>query len=1726
MTSRSHRRGIARRRSGVTRRSNEAESLETRALLSATSAGTGLFAQYFDTPDLRGETLNRIDTDLDFDWGTGSPDTAIGADTFSARWSGEVESQFTETHTFYVNADDGARLWVNGELLVDQFAADGVADATGEIDFIAGRRYDIQFEYREGTGNASVKLEWSGDSLAREVVPTERLHPAARGGVLLEQFNSVSGDSVADLTSHPNFPDGPSSANSLNAFETGSNTGDNFGDRLRGYVHAPETGAYHFYIAADQSAELWLSNSEDASDRELIAEATTAVQPREWDANASQRSGAVHLVAGQSYYIEALRKEGTGDDHLAVGWQRVGEDTIDVIGGEDLSPVRSTVRIYTDSPTVAEGSNRTATFTVLREGGSLAEPLTVNYTTRGEATNGTDYDLLPGSITIPAGDRTATLEVTPTTDSNIEDEESVIIELASSPEYDVGLTSERTVYGRIQDDRDALPGGQSLWNGATLDDFTRFGATFTTESDPVFGDVIQADITSPPSSQFAVQLRQNIDAPVTQGDILFVEFRVKSIGGPGQITAVFERAESPFTKSLLQGIPVSTDWARIQIPFAVVESYAADEASFGFHLGHQLQTLQFKDFQVLNYGPPKTLAPETNLRLNNINGNWGRAQTVTVSGQPFDVAYEVETTSVPPQVWHIQALENNEASVRNGDTMRIEFYARATDGADPRAGLTMQRTDTFSSLFNRDINLTSDWQFFTYDIVSTDDFGDRGLQWVFNVGHGLQTVQIGGLTWQNLDNNFDLDELPTQFPAASYGGRSATDVWRNPADDRIADERRSDVTVNVTDANGNPLAGAVVNIRQNEHTFLFGSAINAFDDKLDPDGNEQALKYQSEINRLFNTVVVENSHKWPGMLQDRQRALDAADFAVDNNMYLRGHNAIWPSREFMPSSVWDEYDDRRNNDGETSANAWLTATIEARIADVANTFKGQAPESEVVNEAFTNHDVMDILGDDIVIDWYQQIRDIDPDTRLALNDFGIFGSNGSNTEHRDNFEYWLGKLNDNNLLDVIGEQSHYNDANLTDIATFASLVTDMHSQFNVPIAITEFDMNSRDLQLQADYLRDYMTMAFSQPAIDQFLHWGFWESSHWLPDAALYRADFSIKPNGQAYEDLVFGSWWSDIRGTTQDGSVSADVFLGEYDVVVQYDGQSYPATVSVTADGGSSVDVQIPVDGLGLSIADTSISEGDGPNATTLTVTRTTSTANDLVVSLTSSDITEAVVPDSVTIPAGEVSATVQIDAVDDAEVDRTQTVAITASAAGFLDQSVSLDVTDDDTAGFAVIETNDYTLARESGTTDTVNVVLLTAPTGNVVIDITSTDDTEASVDPGSLTFTPENWNAEQIVTVSAVDDADRDGKRTTDITFAVNDDASDDSFDGADDQIVSAITIDNDSPVYLDDTSLVINGTDEDDVALLAEANGQISIDLNGEQFDFGIDEYNKIVVSVFAGNDHVTATTVTTRMLAKMSSGSDTILGTAAADTIRGGAGRDSVVGNGGNDNISTASGIDIVEGGAGDDRLKVGNGADTVSGGTGNDTISGGGGRDSILGNDGNDSLSGGSKVDTIEGGSGSDQLIGGAGGDSLSGGDDDDFLDGENNDDALDGGNGRDVLVGNTGKDTLTGSDGEDLLVAGSTTLTRDELISIQDEWSSDRSHAQRLSNIRGDSGKSDDRVNSAFLVGRDRTDETQTVFHDEKNDIVNGNGNDDVFFAALTDRLDDRLETEWLELL
>ena len=137
MNSSHKRRQRHQRRLTLAERSLEYCKLEDRVVL---TAGIGLQAQYFNNPDLTDLALVRTDAQVDFDWGTGSYNAGGNTNQFSARWTGQVEAQFTEAYSFVVNANDGARLWVNGQLLIDQFDNSNVANATGTIDLIAGRR--------------------------------------------------------------------------------------------------------------------------------------------------------------------------------------------------------------------------------------------------------------------------------------------------------------------------------------------------------------------------------------------------------------------------------------------------------------------------------------------------------------------------------------------------------------------------------------------------------------------------------------------------------------------------------------------------------------------------------------------------------------------------------------------------------------------------------------------------------------------------------------------------------------------------------------------------------------------------------------------------------------------------------------------------------------------------------------------------------------------------------------------------------------------------------------------------------------------------------------------------------------------------------------------------------------------------------------------------------------------------------------------------------------------------------------------------------------------------------------------------------------------------------------------------------------------------------------------------------------------------------------------------
>ncbi len=138
----------------------------------------GLKATYYNNMDFTGTTFSRTDATLNFAWGAGSPNAAIGADTFSARWVGKIKAPTTGTYTIYTQSDNGVKVWINGKLVVNAYDAHPSREDKGTIALTAGVKYDIKVEYFENLGDGTMKLSWSGPGIGKQIVPGSALTTA------------------------------------------------------------------------------------------------------------------------------------------------------------------------------------------------------------------------------------------------------------------------------------------------------------------------------------------------------------------------------------------------------------------------------------------------------------------------------------------------------------------------------------------------------------------------------------------------------------------------------------------------------------------------------------------------------------------------------------------------------------------------------------------------------------------------------------------------------------------------------------------------------------------------------------------------------------------------------------------------------------------------------------------------------------------------------------------------------------------------------------------------------------------------------------------------------------------------------------------------------------------------------------------------------------------------------------------------------------------------------------------------------------------------------------------------------------------------------------------------------------------------------------------------------------------------------------------------------------
>jgi hypothetical protein len=144
------------------------------------------------------------------------------------------------------------------------------------------------------------------------------------GLALREYWTGISGGAVSNLTSNVNYPWNPTGRELAKTFEGPISWADNYGTRIRGYLHPVTTGTYYFYIASDDASELWLSTNDNPANAVKICQVSNWVNEYRWNSSAEQKSSAKTLVAGQTYYIEARHKENSGGDSIAIGWEGPG----------------------------------------------------------------------------------------------------------------------------------------------------------------------------------------------------------------------------------------------------------------------------------------------------------------------------------------------------------------------------------------------------------------------------------------------------------------------------------------------------------------------------------------------------------------------------------------------------------------------------------------------------------------------------------------------------------------------------------------------------------------------------------------------------------------------------------------------------------------------------------------------------------------------------------------------------------------------------------------------------------------------------------------------------------------------------------------------------------------------------------------------------------------------------------------------------------------------------------------------------------------------------------------------------------------------------------------------------------------------------------------------------------------------------------------------------------
>jgi GH35 family endo-1,4-beta-xylanase len=705
------------------------------------------------------------------------------------------------------------------------------------------------------------------------------------------------------------------------------------------------------------------------------------------------------------------------------------------------------------------------------------------------------------------------------------------------------------------------------------------------------GQALKLTVATPPAKPWNVQLRQPLDGSLARGQPVTFKAWLRSDESV-DVSLALQMTSAPFSPVLFKRVKLSPTWKPFD--FSGKASADADGVQVVLTAGFAAGSVELTGVEV-DFGTPPE-APEAPAEPAGVDpdelppldaqafdhpgltdvlpdsprslvGPLAKLKIWNKAGDAEVVAGQVlRLTTHRPTEWtfKVQAINPSLAPINRGDTLLALVRWRTQTPNDligyASLGVLVEQLAAphFKELSRLVTSSDGQWKQLVLPFTATRDYaaGEAGL--ILRVGYGPQAVEVSHAALVNLGPGVDAASLPQT--RQTYGGAEPDAPWRSAAAERIAQHRTGTIDIEVVDEAGRPVPDAEVHVEMTRHDFGFGSAlsVHAF-----PGGRNDgdAATYLDTAAELFNWGVMENAMKWT-LADDPyfQSQLDTAlSWMRDQDFTIRGHTIVWPSFSRTPKSL----------QALAGKPEQLRAAMDERVVNTAERFAGIVHAWDVINEPYKKRDILDLIGGDGVMkDWLRMTRAADPDAELFLNDFQIL-SDPSASPVRATYYLELidGFQAEGVPIDGMGMQGHFS-GELTPIDQILARL-DRFAERGLKVHITEFDIATDDEQLQADYTRDFLTACYSHPAVEAVLFWGFWEGQMFQKKGALFRKDWSIKPVGEAFRQLVHHDWKTRATLTTgADGRASRQGHTGTYRVTTRIGGNRVEESFELTADG------------------------------------------------------------------------------------------------------------------------------------------------------------------------------------------------------------------------------------------------------------------------------------------------------------------------------------------------------------------------------------------------------------------------------------------------------------------------------------------------------------------------------------------------------------------------------